>query len=85
VPELWQHVLAQRERLSAGGRLEERRRASLEREVLALASARAARHLAASVAVRPELRALLDDVQARRIDPLSAVRAILERVYEIEE
>jgi hypothetical protein len=30
-----------------------------------------------------ELRRLLDDVQARRLDPLTAVREILEQVFRI--
>ena len=32
---------------------------------------------------KPELRRLLDEVQARELDPLSAVREILEKVYGI--
>jgi hypothetical protein len=32
----------------------------------------------------PALRRLLDEVQERRLDPLTAVRAILEQVFEIE-
>jgi hypothetical protein len=35
------------------------------------------------VAVDARLRSLLDDVQARELDPLSAVREILEQVYGI--
>jgi len=31
----------------------------------------------------PELRRLLDDVQERRLDPLTAVREILEQVFRI--
>jgi hypothetical protein len=42
-------------------------------------------HLQAEVAEKPELRRLLDDVQARKLDPLSAVREILEQVYGIED
>jgi hypothetical protein len=37
------------------------------------------------VAEQPELRALLERVQSRELDPLSAVRAILEQVYGIDE
>jgi hypothetical protein len=32
----------------------------------------------------PELRRLLDDVQARRLDPLSAVSQIMSRVFGID-
>ena len=35
------------------------------------------------LADEPELRRLLDEVQARELDPLSAVREILEKVYGI--
>jgi LAO/AO transport system kinase len=83
VPELWQHVLRHRERLGDDG-LAARRRDNLRREVFALASARAASHLTRAVQRRPELLTLLDEVGDRRLDPLSAVREILERVYEIE-
>ena len=31
----------------------------------------------------PALRQLLDDVQARRLDPLTAVREILEKVFHV--
>ncbi len=33
----------------------------------------------------PELRRLLDDVQARKLDPLTAVREILEKVFRIDD
>src|SRR5262249_27281773 len=84
IPELWQRVLAHQEHLAAEGALEPRRRDSLRREVFALASARAARHLQHQVEQRDELRRLLDDVGERRVDPLTAVGQILERVYEID-
>src|SRR3954451_15683469 len=78
VPELWQRVLQHREALGPEG-LEARPPANLQREVFALASARAARHLARAVERRPELQSLLEDVGLRRLDPLAAVRSILER------
>jgi LAO/AO transport system kinase len=83
IPELWQRVVQHRESLGPDG-LEARRSANLQREVFALASARAAQHLAHTVESRPELRALLEEVRDRRLDPLAAVAQILERVYEIE-
>src|SRR4051794_21830844 len=83
VPELWQRILAHQEHLRAQGLLDERRRLNLQREVFALASARAARHLQHQVEQRDELRQLLDDVGERRVDPLTAVTQILERVYEL--
>jgi hypothetical protein len=51
--------------------------------VFAVASARANRHLEAAVREDPELARLLDEVQRRELDPLSAVREILERVFRI--
>jgi LAO/AO transport system kinase len=83
VPELWEKVEEHRDFLEAGGRLEERRRRNLAGEVFAAATSRAKAHLQAEVAETPELRALLERVQSRELDPLSAVRAILEQVYGI--
>ncbi len=83
VVELWEKLAAHRAHLEMGGLLEERRRKNLAGEVFALASARAKAHLEETVADEPELRRLLDEVQARELDPLSAVREILEKVYGI--
>jgi LAO/AO transport system kinase len=62
----------------------ERRRRNLAGEVYAVASARARGHLEQAVDADPELRRLLDDVQARRLDPLSAVSQIMSRVFGID-
>ena len=51
--------------------------------MFAVATSRAKLHLQAAVADDPELRRLLEEVQARELDPLSAVREILEQVYGI--
>ena len=83
VPKLWEQLEAHRTFLEAEGLLEERRRKNLAGEVFALASSRAKTHLQAAVADDVELRRLLDEVQARELDPLSAVREILEKVYGI--
>jgi LAO/AO transport system kinase len=85
VPELWEKVEQHRAHLEASGRLEERRRRNLAREVFAVASGRAKQHLEQAVADDPELRRLLDEVQRRQLDPLSAVREILERVFRIHD
>jgi LAO/AO transport system kinase len=69
--------------LEADGELERRRRANLAQEVFQVASTRARRHLESTVRDNPELRRLLDDVQSRRLDPLTAVREILEQVFHI--
>ncbi len=85
VPELWGKVEEHRAFLEREGRLEERRRRNLAAEVYAVASARARAHLERTVGSDPELQRLLDDVQARRVDPLSAVSEIMSRVFEVED
>ena len=85
VPELWGKIEEHRAFLEESGKLEERRRANLAREVFAVASSRAARHLERAVTDDPELRRLLAEVQARELDPLTAVREILEKVFRIDD
>jgi GTPase len=85
VAELWEQIAAHRAFLEESGQLEERRRANLAREVFALASGRAKQHLERAVADDAELRRLLDEVQRRELDPLSAVREILEKVFRIHD
>ena len=85
VPELWEKVEEHRAFLEESGQLEERRRANLAREVFAVASSRASRHLERAVADDAELRRLLAEVQARELDPLTAVREILEKVFRIHD
>src|SRR5882724_12837843 len=69
--------------LESEGRLEERRRKNLVGEVFAVASGRAKAHLQDAVANDPELRRLLDEVQRRELDPLTAVKEIMEKVFKI--
>ena len=85
VPELWSKLEEHRAFLESEGRLEERRRKNLAGEVFAAATSRAKMHLQATVAENPELARLLDRVQSRELDPLSAVREILGRVYGIDD
>ncbi len=84
VGELWAKIEEHRAHLEREGQLEERRRRNLSREVFAVASARAKAHLQQAVADDPELRRLLDEVADRELDPLSAVREIVERVFRID-
>jgi LAO/AO transport system kinase len=84
VEELWAAVEAHRAYLEGSGELERARRRRLGAEVFALASARAKTHLERAVAGDPELARLLADVEERRLDPLSAVQEVLERVFRIE-
>ena len=83
VPELWERIEAHRAHLEEEGQLEERRRKNLAGEVFAVASSRAKEHLERAVAGDPELQRLLDEVQGRRLDPLTAVREIMEKVFRI--
>jgi GTPase len=84
VPELWEQVEKHRAYLEREGLLEERRRRNLAGEVFAVASVRAKEHLQQAVADDPELRRLLEQVQRRELDPLSAVREIMEKVFRID-
>jgi LAO/AO transport system kinase len=84
VDTLWEKIAEHRDWLASNGELERRRRANLAEEVFQVAGARARRHLEDAVRDDPELRRLLDEVQARQLDPLTAVREILERVFRIE-
>jgi LAO/AO transport system kinase len=83
VPELWEKIEAHRTYLVESGQLEERRARNLAGEVFSVASARAKVHLERAVADDPELLRLLDEVRRRELDPLSAVREILEKVFHI--
>ena len=83
VPELWTKVEEHRAFLETEGRLEEQRRRKLAGEVFAVASARAKSHLEEAVADDTELRRLLDEVERRQLDPLSAVREIMRRVFKV--
>ena len=85
VAELWAQIEAHRAHLVDSGELEERRAGNLAREVFSVASGRARQHLERAVADDPELRLLLDQVRRRELDPLSAVQAILERVFHIHD
>jgi LAO/AO transport system kinase len=83
VDKLWDAIESHRAFLAEEGRLEERRRRKLAAEVFSLASGRAKEHLARAVADDPELRRVLDAVERRDLDPLTAVREIVERVFQL--
>jgi LAO/AO transport system kinase len=84
VPELWAKLEEHRAALEADGRLDERRRRNLAREVFAVASSRAKIVLEEAVADDPELRRLLEAVERRELDPLTAVREIMEKVFKLD-
>ena len=85
IPELWEKLQQHRAHLERDGLLEERRRRHLAGEVFAVASSRAKQHLERAVHDDPELRRLLDAVQRRELDPLTAVKEIMERVFKVGE
>jgi LAO/AO transport system kinase len=85
VEELWEQIEAHRRHLEDNGLLEGRRADHLAGEVFAVASARAKTLLEHAVADDPELRRLLAEVQRRELDPLTAVREIMEKVFRITE
>jgi len=80
---LWDKIAAHRAFLESDGGLDDRRRRNLAGEVFAVASSRAKAHLEDAVAGDPELRRLLDEVQRRELDPLTAVREIMEKVFRL--
>src|SRR5829696_8571221 len=84
VGELWEKIDAHRSHLESEGLLEERRRKNLAGEVFAVASGRAKTHLEHAVEDDPELRRVLDAVQGRALDPLTAVREILQKVFHVD-
>jgi LAO/AO transport system kinase len=84
VAALWEAIEEHRTALDADGRLEERRRKNLAAEVFAVASSRASAHLRNAVAEDPDLRRVLTQVEERSLDPLSAVRQIMEEVFKLD-
>ena len=85
VPELWEKLEEHRAALERDGELEDRRRRNLAAEVFALASSRARMHLEGAVRDDAELARVLEAVEGRKLDPLSAVHEILEKVFRIED
>ncbi len=85
VDALWHRIEEHRAYLEAESLLEQRRRQSLASEVFAVASARARARLERAVADDPELHSLLEQVQRRQLDPLTAVREILDKVFGVDD
>jgi GTPase len=84
VESLWDRLGEHRTHLEQDGLLDERRREHLAAEVFAVSSARAKTHLEHAVRDDPELARVLEAVQRRELDPLSAVSEILEKVFRID-
>jgi len=85
VDELWEKIEEHRAHLEESGTLAERRARNLAGEVFAVASARAKTRLQEAVVEDEELRRLLGEVQRRELDPLTAVREIMERVFKVRD
>jgi LAO/AO transport system kinase len=85
VTELWEALVEHRRHLEESGTLADRRATNLAGEVFAVASARAKARLEAAVGEDEELRRLLGEVQRRELDPLTAVREIMERVFRVRD
>jgi LAO/AO transport system kinase len=85
VDDLWEKIEEHRAHLESSGTLAERRARNLAGEVFAVASARAKTRLQEAVAEDEELRRLLGEVQRRELDPLTAVREIMERVFKVRD
>jgi LAO/AO transport system kinase len=82
ISELWSELEEHRAALEADGRLNERRRRNLAREVFAVASSRMKRLVEEAVADDAELRRILEAVERREVDPLTAVDEIVEKVFQ---
>jgi LAO/AO transport system kinase len=82
---LWDAIRAHRAWLGEDGRLASRRARNLRAQVLSVATARAAAHLERVAASDPAVGAVLADVETRALDPLSAVRELLARVFRVGE
>lgn len=80
VAELWERIAEHQEHLTGHGLLEHRRGRSLEKEVFALTVNEVERWLVSRSGSDPALDAILLDVRERRLDPLSAVKAVLTEV-----
>jgi len=79
IDELVEQIGAHRAHIEAEGTLVERRRRNLENEVMTLAAVRLRRRIEESTRDDDEVRELLDDVVARRVDPATAAARLLER------
>jgi LAO/AO transport system kinase len=80
VPELWDALEKRRAELDERGELEVRRERNLTGEVEALAVARVRRLVREAMREDDDVRALVEGVQRREVDPLTAVAAVVEAV-----
>ena len=76
---LWRALVERRDRLAAAGELEERRRRTSPARWFAVATARARARIE-EASQRGGAQELLDEVQRRELDPLTAVDAVVKAV-----
>ena len=80
VPELWDALEKRRAELDERGELEARRERNLSGEVEALAVARVRRLVREAMRDNVAVRALVEGVQRREVDPVTAVAAVVDAV-----
>ena len=80
VPELWDALEKRRAELDERGELEARRERNLSGEVEALAVARVRRLVREAMRDDVAVRALVEGVQRREVDPVTAVAAVVDAV-----
>ena len=80
VPELWDALETRRHDLEERGELELRRRRNLSAEVEALAVGRVRQVIQQTMDDDEHVRALVEGVQRREVDPLTAVGAVVASV-----
>jgi GTPase len=79
VDELVEKLSEHRRHIEGEGTLAQRRRRNLENEVMTLAAVRLRRRLEESTRDDGDVRELLEEVVARRVDPATAAARLLER------
>jgi len=80
VPELWDALEKRSAELDERGELEARRERNLSGEVEALAVARVRRLVREAMREDDDVRALVEGVQRREVDPVTAVAAVVDAV-----
>ena len=79
VEEVVETIAEHHAHIAAEGTLDERRRRNLMNEVMEFAAFRLRRKLQESIRDDPEVKQMLDDVVARKLDPATAAARLLER------
>ena len=80
VPELWEALEKRRARLEEHGELARRRERNLSGEVETLAVARLRQRARQAMASDPDVRAAVEGVARREVDPLTAVSLVVDAV-----